>query len=818
MRFVLPLFLCSLASAQDKDYDRRVDLNFDPGPSPALSPEEELETFEIVDGFRIELVASDPMIEDPVGIRWDEDGRLWVLEMRGFMLDINSTGDKEPSGRVSILEDTDGDGRMDKSTVFLDGLVLPRALCITRGGALIAEHEKLWFARDTDGDLVADEQLLVDPEYATSGSVEHRANGLLMAIDNWIYNARSNKRYRFVDGKWIWEEIQSRGQWGICQDDWGRLFYNFNWSQLHCDLAPPRTLTRNPNHTPSIGVNHALTQDLRVWPIRMNTAVNRAYRPGILDEKGRLREFASACSPWIYRGGQFPAAFHGNAFVCAPGANLVKRLIVEDGLYPTAKNAYEGFEFLASTDERFRPVALEGGPDGGLYIVDMYRGVIQQGEFMTEHLRRESLKRDLVEPVHLGRIWRVVAEDREQPKPPKMSELSDQQLLTQLESPNGWVRDTAQRLLIEREAMELAPDLLKIVETGETPQSQVQALWTLQGLGYRWPEFVIDETSGSIVVDEFPEMLFDGKHPKVQTAMLRTIASHELSTPVHRPLFDYLLFEQPDLRWRFSAAVSNKPGRYVAPILEFLANEHGTEPLIREVILSGSDGIEIELITLILGEYWHLFGSEPKNGEEPASWRAKQAGVDLVVEGLAASHARSDAPRLKALELLAREHESGFGEAIRRGIASANPAAAKADHRDFTPAEQKAHVAGRQLYAGLCAACHGANGEGLKPLAPPLAGSEWVSGSIDRLGRILFQGMEGPVNVAGKNYAPPDILPAMPPLRSMKDTDLAKILSYIRLEFGGAEGVVDPKELRRIRDTTTDRFEPWTEAELKQIP
>ena len=710
------LLSLSVSHAQEREWDRKVKLNFDPGPSPALTPEDELATFKIVDGFRIELVASDPMIEDPVGIRFDEEGRLWVLEMRGFMLDIKSTGDKEPIGRVSILEDTDGDGRMDQSTVFLDGLVLPRALCITRDGALIAEHDKLWFAKDTDGDLVADEKELVDPEYASSGSVEHRANGLLMAVDNWIYNARSEKRYRFVDGKWTWESIQSRGQWGICQDDWGRLYYNFNWSQLHCDLAPPRSLTRNPNHTPALGVNHALTQDLRVWPIRMNTAVNRAYRPGILDDKGRLREFASACSPRIYRGGQFPAKFNGNAFVCAPGANLVKRLIVEDGLYPTAKNAYDGHEFLASTDERFRPVALEGGPDGGLYIVDMYRGVIQQGEFMTEHLRQDSLKRDLVEPVHLGRIWRVVAEGREQPRSKPMSGFTNQQLLESFESENGWVRDTAQRLLVEREASEVADAL---------------------------------------------------RGPLSERARF-----HVLSTLDRQPKRPH--FSEPQRRLQ-AILDARDPDRIA--VLSGLAPTSAHDPLFRDAIVASAVGIEKELIEKI--EAITEWGDEP----------AMKTGRQLLLDSLATTLNRK----------------------------AGEPVAPVAPKIELTKSEQESYDTGRQLYAGLCAACHGANGEGLKPLAPPLVNSEWVSGSLDRLGRILYQGMEGPVNVNGASYAPPNILPAMPPLRSMKDGDLAKILTYVRVQFGDGAEPVTSTELRRIRDTTTDRLEPWTEGELRLV-
>ena len=195
-----------------------------PSSPPVHSPAEEAASFKFAEpGYRIELVASEPLVEDPVAITFDGEGRLWVVEMRGYMQNINRRGVKDPIGRVSVLEDVDNDGLMDKSTVFLDGLVLPRAVSIQPDGVLIAEDKPLWFAQDRDGDLVADRKMLVDPDYALD-SIEHSANGLVRAIDNWIYNAKEGHRYRRQGNEWIRGETEKRGQWGICQDDFGRLF------------------------------------------------------------------------------------------------------------------------------------------------------------------------------------------------------------------------------------------------------------------------------------------------------------------------------------------------------------------------------------------------------------------------------------------------------------------------------------------------------------------------------------------------------------------------------------------------------------------
>ena len=195
------LFLQPLGLSPQRAYDTRTDIpsHINPTLSPPRSPEEALKSFNLVDGFTIELIAAEPLIEDPILMEWDMFGRLWVCEMRGFMLDVNATGELEEIGRIAVLEDTNQDGSLDKVTHFAEGLVLPRAMRIYQEGLLVGEHDKLWFYTDADNDLVPDDKILVDAEYATSGSVEHRANGLLIGLDNWVYNSNSEKRYKRVD-------------------------------------------------------------------------------------------------------------------------------------------------------------------------------------------------------------------------------------------------------------------------------------------------------------------------------------------------------------------------------------------------------------------------------------------------------------------------------------------------------------------------------------------------------------------------------------------------------------------------------------------
>ena len=207
-------------------------------PSPPLSPEEALKAFKVAPGFRVELVAAEPLVVAPVAFAWDAAGRLWVAEMRGYMPDVDARGEPDPVGRVVVLEDVDGDGRIDRSTPFLEKLVLPRAIAIVDGGVLVCEPPGLYFCRDLDGDLRCDTKEVVDPAYCGRGNPEHVANGLLRAVDNWIYSADTGKRYRRHEGQWLRGETRSRGQWGITQDDLGRLYTNSNSDFLRGDLMP----------------------------------------------------------------------------------------------------------------------------------------------------------------------------------------------------------------------------------------------------------------------------------------------------------------------------------------------------------------------------------------------------------------------------------------------------------------------------------------------------------------------------------------------------------------------------------------------------
>ncbi|HKQ39457.1 MAG TPA: c-type cytochrome [Verrucomicrobiae bacterium] len=478
---MIPLYLLILAiGAADEQSIVRVPREDIP-PAPALPPEEALKTFTLKDGFRMELIASEPMVEEPVALSFDERGRIWVVEMRGFMPNADGKGERDIPGRVSILEDINGDGVPDKKTVFLDSLIMPRAVACVRGGALIAEPPHLWFCRDTNGDDVSDEKVEIASDYGDPKNPEHCANGLLLARDNWIYSLYHGYRYRFSNGNWTREANPVRAQWGLSQDDYGRLVYTSNSDHLRGDLLPTHYLAEKPPGSKMPGLGHKIAADQTVWPGRVNPGVNRGYLPNTLKPDGRLDKFTAACGTVIYRGDLFPRDYYGNAFVCEPAANMIRRSILseKDGII-TAENAYEKSEFVTSTDERFRPVNLYTGPDGALYVVDMYHGILQHGIYLTPYLRRQAEDRGLQEPIHLGRIYRIVPRTRGGKPPPNLATASANELVQYLTHHNGWVRDTAQRLIVERQDTNAIP-LLKSLKSD---LARLYALWTLEGLGH----------------------------------------------------------------------------------------------------------------------------------------------------------------------------------------------------------------------------------------------------------------------------------------------------------------------------------------------
>ena len=818
-------------------------------PAPPLAPEEALKSFKLQPGFRIELVAAEPLVHDPIQIAFDPNGRLWVLEMRGYMPNLEGKGELEKVGSVAVLEDSDGDGRMDKRTVFLDGLVMPRALSLISDGALVAEPPTLWFCRDTNGDLTCDEKTVVATDYATAAdpklgaraAPEHASNGLLRALDNWIYSANHTARFRYADGAWQREPTIFRGQWGLSQDDFGRLFYNSNEDPLRADFVPSAYLARNP-HYRGAGVNAQVFTDKAVWPARVNPGVNRGYRPGQLRPDGTLATFTAACAPLVYRGDNFPEEFYGNVFVCEPAGNLVRRYRLENhGVSFTANNPYPQAEFLASTDERFRPVNLANAPDGCLYIVDMYHGILQHHLYVTSYLRQQILDRGLDQHTGLGRIYRIVSQSRPPGPKPNLAKAGPDGLVKCLSHPNGWWRDTAQRLLVERNDSAAVAPLKQLAASGAKALGRLHALWTLEGM--RQLDFA---TLKKAMADD---------NPKVRAAAMR------ISEPLlkNQPeLVDELLKHiddtAPDVQLQLAFTLGEIGAPRAEEALAKIARQNAADLYIRDAVVSSLAGREWEFLQRLLADrQWNnkTPGSDRFLGalaqcifteakpdravgllEMAAGRPDDQAWQRLaLLDGITSATATPPGVRGRvkirpvrlnaepaALAALEKSNVKEVQEGAKRivslvtwpGKPGADPEVAV---KPLTAEEQKRFDQGKDLFLISCGACHQPHGMGQEGLAPPLVDSDWVLGSPNRLVRIVLHGLHGPINVKGKIFQLD-----MPSLGVFDDDQIAAILTYVRREWGHTASPIEPSLVKQIRAETEKRDDAWTEAELLKIP
>jgi mono/diheme cytochrome c family protein len=438
------------------------------------------------DGYRIEPILYDPLIQGPVGVTFDGNGRMYVLEMRSYMRDAEGTGSRDPISRISRHEDTNGDGRYDRSTVFVDDLVLPRmAFPLGDGEILVLETDSrdLYKYTDADGDGVADRKELFYENVGRVTNMEWQPGGLTWALDNWLYMTYNPFRLRIApDGRILREETDPNGgQWWSAQDNYGKTW----WVDGGGEIGPVNFQT--PIAYGAFNVPDNFEPDFQIpWPAPggiadMQGGMNRVRLP---DQT--LNHFTSASGVEIYRGHRLPQDMVGDLLFGEPVGRLVRRakVVVTEGL-TQLQNAYPKSEFIRSTDPLFRPVAVHNAPDGTVIVVDMYTGIIQDAQFIgpESYLRRKIEQYQLDRLHSMGRIWRVSHESLEPDRRhPRMYQETAAELVRHLEHPNGWWRDTAQKLIVLRQDRSVVPALQTMARRGEDQLGRIHALWTLEGL------------------------------------------------------------------------------------------------------------------------------------------------------------------------------------------------------------------------------------------------------------------------------------------------------------------------------------------------
>lgn len=466
---------------------------FDSTPSVEyLSPEASMKTFNLPAGYHLELVASEPMIKEPVAIAWDGNARMYVAEMLTYMQDADATGEQRPVSRISLLEDTDNDGKMDKSSIFIDSLLLPRMILCVNHELLVNETNTITINayKDTNGDGKADQKRTVfqkDDYRLTDANMEHQRSGLDWNIDNRIYITYDPVRFRYKNGMMEADSVYSGsgGQWGVTHDNYGRIFLTSAGSE-----NPLVRVQMNPSYGSLDLPDQANNEFQQVWPIVATPDVQGGLMR--LRADSTLNHFTGACGQSIYRGNTLPADLVGDYIVCEPVARIIRRAkVINLKGKIIVQNAYYRQEFIASTDMNFRPVNSYTGPDGNLYIVDMHRGIIQQGNWTRpgSFLRKKIDQMGMAKNIGHGRIYRLVYDGYKQGEKPKMLDEPASKLVTYLDHKNGWWRDNAQKQIILLGDKSVVPTLKQIVRgeqatlaTKPSHLARLHALWTLEGL------------------------------------------------------------------------------------------------------------------------------------------------------------------------------------------------------------------------------------------------------------------------------------------------------------------------------------------------
>lgn len=481
---------------------------------PPVEPAKVLETFQVKKGFRIELVAAEPLVTSPVTMAFDENGRLYVVEM----VDYSERREETPHlGRIRLLEDTDGDGKFDKSTIFADNLPWPTAIICYNGGVFVGATPDIIWLKDTKGTGKADERKVVFTGFGSGAArlnVQALINSFNWGLDNRIHGATGpiggnevrstatnggpaldlrGRDFAFDPRSMRIQAEAGGGQYGLSFDSVGRKFVCSNSDHLQMLLFDARYAGRNPAFAMpsprlSIAEDGPAAEVFRISPDEPWRIVRTRWRisgvvPGMVEGGGRVSGyFTGATGATIYRGNAYGPAFVDNAFIGDAGGNLVHRKVLSpNGVALTARRPADeqNMEFVASRDTWFRPVHFQNAPDGCLYIADMYREVIEHPWSIPEAIKKHI---DLNSGHDRGRIYRIVPENFQQPKLPKLGSATTAQLVANLDSANGWTRDTAARLLYERQDRRAVPELETLLAKTKSAVTRIHVLHALQGL------------------------------------------------------------------------------------------------------------------------------------------------------------------------------------------------------------------------------------------------------------------------------------------------------------------------------------------------
>ena len=564
--------------------------------SGPLEPDVAPRSFRVAPGVRLELVAAEPLVVSPVACAFDERGRLFVVEDRGYPTGPGEG--KPPVGRVALLEDRDGDGRMDHRVEFAEGLTYPNGVLPWNGGLIVTCSPDVLWLKDNNGDGRADERKVLFTGFSTKGSTQLRVSHPLLSIDGWIYLtsgltggavtapdfperpavALGRTDFRFRPDLSAFEAADGGAQFGQTFDDFGHRFICYNRVQVQHVVVSSSSLRRNPDLAFSETVQNC-PAEMAPEPLKGHGSAARIYpiSQNVTTADSHAGTFTAACAVTVFRGDGLPDEY---PFSCDPTGNLVHFDLLEPaGATFTARAARAGVEFLASTDNWFRPVFLTHGPEGALYICDMYRKTIEHPDYLPVEIRKRT---DFEGGKTMGRLWRVIRDDLKPDDAQTLRQVdlpkaATDQLCRMLLDRNGWRRDAAQRLLLMRRDDAAAGPLTAILNDRDASGASVaQALRLLETIG-KLDDASIRSAAGH-------------SSAGVREQALQLIEARLKSDPA---LIDVVLkrAEDDDPRVRFQAAITlgdakDAPVERVSEALARIAARDGADRWARAAVFS----------------------------------------------------------------------------------------------------------------------------------------------------------------------------------------------------------------------------------------
>jgi len=637
----------------------------------ALPPGEAISTLKLPPGFHIETVAAEPLVADPVDMTFDEFGNVYVVEMHGYPLD------KSGKGEIKMLRDTDGDGKMDESTVFADGLIWPFGIMRWKDGIIVADAPFIVYLKDEDRDGVAESRDTILSGFAFSNA-QMNVGGPIYGLDNWIYlTSEAGGTYQMYkelfgslgteilfpdnpDGETIpaqgsgrtvrvkpdtyqVEQTSGSTQFSRAFDEWGHHLLSNNSNHIYHEVIAASYLNRNKNLLVPYSTKTLSDHGSKVYSITSKPQKQLLTSEGV---------FTSACGITAYKGAAFPGPYNQNiTFVAEPVSNIVHVDLLEDdkSSFKASRIETPSKEFLASTDYWFRPVNMYVGPDGALYVLDYYRQIIEHPEWMSEEAIESG---DLFNGMNMGRIYRITYEgsdgdDWDEDLP--LGDKSTSDLIKYLSHPNSWWRMNAQRMLIDRNDPSVGQQLMNLVEESPDSLGRLHALWTMEGLKLINQEIVVKGLSDPVAgvrenaiqiaenhLTEYPKLIpvltnmEDDPDPRVRFQLLCTLG-YDDSEISKKARYDILLKDISD-PWVQIAALSADSFK-AADILEDMVNDYTNEneqyePLIyrlSELLVAGE---ETESIHSVFGEAIRHIRSGNERGWEVSVLNGMSRGMN----------------------------------------------------------------------------------------------------------------------------------------------------------------------------------------------